>query len=142
MTNNVDVSGGILNNAGEMTAQITMNAGADSSLVNNTGTINKIVQNAGVFNNSGSVTGRMMSAGGVFNNQTDGAIMRGAALTGTAVANNEGTRTSEVVVRVTTPGCWKLIIIQLSITAASLFLITTRMLCTSTSPVRFIIPVT
>ncbi|MGG5073610.1 BigA/YdbA N-terminal beta-barrel domain-containing protein [Escherichia coli] len=80
-----------LNNAGEMTAQITMNAGADSSLVNNTGTINKIVQNAGVFNNSGSVTGRMMSAGGVFNNQTDGAIMRGAALTGTAVANNEGT---------------------------------------------------
>ncbi|HFD7449612.1 TPA: autotransporter domain-containing protein [Escherichia coli] len=91
MTNNVDVSGGILNNAGEMTAQITMNAGADSSLVNNTGTINKIVQNAGVFNNSGSVTGRMMSAGGVFNNQTDGAIMRGAALTGTAVANNEGT---------------------------------------------------
>lgn len=32
-----------------------------------------------------------MSAGGVFNNQTDGAIMRGAALTGTAVANNEGT---------------------------------------------------
>ncbi len=69
MTNNVDVSGGILNNAGEMTAQITMNAGADSSLVNNTGTINKIVQNAGVFNNSGSVTGRMMSAGGVFNNQ-------------------------------------------------------------------------
>lgn len=64
MTNNVDVSGGILNNAGEMTAQITMNAGADSSLVNNTGTINKIVQNAGVFNNSGSVTGRMMSAGG------------------------------------------------------------------------------
>ncbi|WP_431456669.1 hypothetical protein, partial [Enterococcus faecalis] len=52
MTNNVDVSGGILNNAGEMTAQITMNAGADSSLVNNTGTINKIVQNAGVFNNS------------------------------------------------------------------------------------------
>ena len=74
-----------------MTAQITMNAGADSSLVNNTGTINKIVQNAGVFNNSGSVTGRMMSAGGVFNNQTDGAIMRGAALTGTAVANNEGT---------------------------------------------------
>ena len=91
MTNNVDVSGGILNNAGEMTAQITMNAGADSSLVNNTGTINKIVQNAGVFNNSGSVTGRMMSAGGVFNNQTDRAIMRGAALTGTAVANNEGT---------------------------------------------------
>ncbi|QPE78194.1 autotransporter domain-containing protein [Escherichia coli O157:H16] len=91
MTNNVDVSGGTLNNAGEMTAQITMNAGADSSLVNNTGTINKIVQNAGVFNNSGSVTGRMMSAGGVFNNQTDGAIMRGAALTGTAVANNEGT---------------------------------------------------
>ncbi|EHK8433559.1 autotransporter domain-containing protein [Escherichia coli] len=91
MTNNVDVCGGILNNAGEMTAQITMNAGADSSLVNNTGTINKIVQNAGVFNNSGSVTGRMMSAGGVFNNQTDGAIMRGAALTGTAVANNEGT---------------------------------------------------
>ncbi|EME5204506.1 autotransporter domain-containing protein [Escherichia coli] len=91
MTNNVDVSGRILNNAGEMTAQITMNAGADSSLVNNTGTINKIVQNAGVFNNSGSVTGRMMSAGGVFNNQTDGAIMRGAALTGTAVANNEGT---------------------------------------------------
>ncbi|OKV80009.1 hypothetical protein AWP66_25665 [Escherichia coli] len=91
MTNNVDVSGGILNNAGEMTAQITMNAGADSSLVNNTGTINKIVQNAGVFNNSGSVTGRMMSAGGVFNNQTDGAIMRGAVLTGTAVANNEGT---------------------------------------------------
>ncbi|HHS7975618.1 TPA: autotransporter domain-containing protein [Escherichia coli] len=91
MTNNVDVSGGILNNAGEMTAQITMNAGADSSLVNNTGTINKIVQNAGVFNNSGSVTGWMMSAGGVFNNQTDGAIMRGAALTGTAVANNEGT---------------------------------------------------
>ncbi|KDT84806.1 putative entS/YbdA MFS transporter [Escherichia coli 3-475-03_S4_C1] len=91
MTNNVDVSGGILNNAGEMTAQITMNAGADSSLVNNTGTINKIVQNAGVFNNSGSVTGRMMSAGGGFNNQTDGAIMRGAALTGTAVANNEGT---------------------------------------------------
>ncbi|HBC5629697.1 TPA: autotransporter domain-containing protein, partial [Escherichia coli] len=90
MTNNVDVSGGTLNNAGEMTAQITMNAGADSSLVNNTGTINKIVQNAGVFNNSGSVTGRMMSAGGVFNNQTDGAIMRGAALTGTAVANNEG----------------------------------------------------
>ncbi|KDU08504.1 putative entS/YbdA MFS transporter [Escherichia coli 3-105-05_S3_C3] len=80
-----------LNNAGEMTAQITMNAGADSSLVNNTGTINKIVQNAGVFNNSGSVTGRMMSAGGGFNNQTDGAIMRGAALTGTAVANNEGT---------------------------------------------------
>lgn len=80
-----------LNNAGEMTAQITMNAGADSSLVNNTGTINKIVQNAGVFNNSGSVTGRMMSAGGVFNNQTDGAIMRGAALTGTAVANKEGT---------------------------------------------------
>ncbi|EIU8334721.1 autotransporter domain-containing protein, partial [Escherichia coli] len=80
-----------LNNAGEVTAQITMNAGADSSLVNNTGTINKIVQNAGVFNNSGSVTGRMMSAGGVFNNQTDGAIMRGAALTGTAVANNEGT---------------------------------------------------
>ncbi|MGD7717651.1 beta strand repeat-containing protein, partial [Escherichia coli] len=47
MTNNVDVSGGTLNNAGEMTAQITMNAGADSSLVNNTGTINKIVQNAG-----------------------------------------------------------------------------------------------
>ena len=91
MTNNVDVSGGTLNNAGEMTEQITMNAGADSSLVNNTGTINKIVQNAGVFNNSGSVTGRMMSAGGVFNNQTDGAIMRGAALTGTAVANNEGT---------------------------------------------------
>ncbi|HBD1727436.1 TPA: autotransporter domain-containing protein [Escherichia coli] len=86
-----NTSGGILNNAGEMTAQITMNAGADSSLVNNTGTINKIVQNAGVFNNSGSVTGRMMSAGGVFNNQTDGAIMRGAALTGTAVANNEGT---------------------------------------------------
>ena len=36
-----------INNAGEMTAQITMNAGADSSLVNNTGTINKIVQNAG-----------------------------------------------------------------------------------------------
>ncbi|HDD9933197.1 TPA: autotransporter domain-containing protein [Escherichia coli] len=86
-----NTSGGIINNAGEMTAQITMNAGADSSLVNNTGTINKIVQNAGVFNNSGSVTGRMMSAGGVFNNQTDGAIMRGAALTGTAVANNEGT---------------------------------------------------
>ncbi|MCV5332199.1 hypothetical protein OFD71_28390, partial [Escherichia coli] len=45
----------------------------------------------GVFNNSVSVTGRMMSAGGVFNNQTAGASMRGAALTGTAVANNEGT---------------------------------------------------
>ncbi|EPE0375151.1 autotransporter domain-containing protein, partial [Escherichia coli] len=49
MTNNVDVSGGILNNAGEMTAQITMNAGADSSLVNNTGTINKIVQWIGPY---------------------------------------------------------------------------------------------
>lgn len=91
MKNNVDVNGGTLNNAGEMTAQITMYAGADSSLVNNTGTVSKVVQKSGVFNNSGIVTERITLAGGVFNNQTDGTVKKGAALTGTAVVNNDGT---------------------------------------------------
>lgn len=83
-----------------------------------------------------------MSAGGVFNNQTDGAIMRGAALTGTAVANNEGTWNLGSSSEGNNTGMLEVNNNSAFNNRGEFILITTRMLCTSTSPVRFIIPVT
>ncbi|MFP2679028.1 autotransporter domain-containing protein [Escherichia coli] len=90
-SNNIDINGGTFNNGGDVTAQITMYSGADSSLVNNTGTVKKVVQKSGVFNNSGEVTERIIQSAGIFNNMADGTVKKGAAISGTAVTNNEGT---------------------------------------------------
>ncbi|EHK3782952.1 autotransporter domain-containing protein [Escherichia coli] len=91
VSSNIDVNGGTLNNDGSVTAQVTMYAGADSSLVNNAGSVKKVVQKSGVFNNSGEVTERIVQSAGIFNNQADGTVKKGAAISGTAVTNNEGT---------------------------------------------------
>ena len=91
MTNNIDINGGVLNNDGAITGTVIIYAGTDSSEVNNTGIINQLVQKSGTVNNSGFVNERVSQSGGTFNNQPDGEIKKGAALTGTAVANNDGT---------------------------------------------------
>ncbi|HCK1071386.1 TPA: autotransporter domain-containing protein [Escherichia coli] len=91
MTNNVDINGGFLNNEGIITGTVIIYADTLSSKVNNAGTINQLVQKSGTFNNSGFVNERVIQSGGTFNNQPDGEVNKGAALSGTAVANNDGT---------------------------------------------------
>ncbi|HDV2372349.1 TPA: autotransporter domain-containing protein [Escherichia coli] len=91
ISNNIDINGGTLNNDGVISAQVTMYSGSETSLVNNTGTVKKVVQKSGVFNNSGEVTDRIIQSAGTFNNMADGTVKKGAALSGTAVTNNEGT---------------------------------------------------
>ncbi|ENE3528734.1 autotransporter domain-containing protein [Escherichia coli] len=91
ISNSIDVIGGSITNDGVINGQVTLYSGEDNSLVNNTGSVKKVVQKSGIFNNSGEVTDRITQNGSIFNNQAGGTVKKGAAITGSAVTNNEGT---------------------------------------------------
>ncbi|EGM8072828.1 autotransporter outer membrane beta-barrel domain-containing protein [Escherichia albertii] len=88
---NIDAQGGTLNNDGTITGNVTMYAGANTNVVNNTGTINNVVQKSGVLNNSGTVTSRITQDNGTFNNLEGGTVQNGSRMTSNSVVNNDGT---------------------------------------------------